>query len=184
MCVTLCCPHCIGDACQWRCWCEHASRVRHVCCPLCLLSRITHVITLISTRPRSAASQCPASIPTIMFTSAVGPETWDHPATIFHVTAAFLYAILYSDVWTVCLLKVLLEAKISILRNIVITDQVIKLLLIRTRGSFIDCDFCECDYQNGISMFAEIRSFSIIHQHHYYCYAPWWRNNLNFLLNV
>ena len=97
MCVTLCCPHCTGDACQWRCWCEHASRVRHVCCPLCLLSRITHVITLISTRPRSAASQCPASIPTIMFTSAVGPETWDHPATIIHVTAAFLYAILYSE---------------------------------------------------------------------------------------
>ena len=93
--VTLCCPHCTGDACQWRCWCEHASRVRHVCRPLCLLSRITHVITLISTRPRSAASQCPASIPTIMFTSAVGPETWDHPATIFHVTAAFLYNIVY-----------------------------------------------------------------------------------------
>ena len=90
----------------------------------------------------------------------------------------------HSIFWVVCLLKVLLEAKISILRNIVITDQVIKLLLIRTRGSFIDCDFCECDYQNGISMFAEIRSFSIIHQHHYYCYAPWWRNNLNFLLNV
>ena len=105
MCVTLCCPHCTGDACQWRCWCEHASRVRHVCCPLCLLSRITHVITLISTRPRSAASQCPASIPTIMFTSAVGPETWDHPATIFHVTAAFLYAILYSELcayWKYC----------------------------------------------------------------------------------